>query len=258
MSFQHALTKFQARMTGLRPGRLFLGDVQIINPHTAKLLLGWGRSLPKPTTSDVTDWTLTAFDGKLRPVLATIRHHSVDPMRSMAGGALELIVEHVVALRSLNDASNMIRVHASAYLDEHKNMWEVRTDDGGQKFMVRKEKENIEAILKERAARLSSPDTGVRFAKITASGAPNIDVGDVVRVHVDGKVARGTVRSFDDKVASVSVGNKSHKLDRGNIIEIIQKSPGAVEAMRKKIYDYWARAVGDKNWARELTDKIGS
>jgi len=199
-----------------------------------------------PTLGQLERFVAATFSGKVIAQTQTAQLHESD-------GAISVCLTMNCDTRPVTDATVMRRVAVNGYFDESTgHVWQV-VDNGTAKHLIRRTDENISDIVQARMERASRKHA--TFARVRQA-APMVTSGDTVRFY-DGTVPMiGKITSLSDDKATVSANGKSYSVGREAIFNVVERSSSAVSEDQSFMEDYWARAVGNADFARKLTKKM--
>jgi len=153
---------------------LYLADFQKIASDTCRALVGWGQTGEPPSHVAIENWVTASFEGKVRIDHRTLRYY---PERR----AVSVVVSYMLPTMAIDESKRMARFSPTRYLEaETKAIWEVRQDQGGNRFLQRVAEDNLDVLLAERRKHVSRTAS---FAVLPEGGMLSVDVGDEVRFY---------------------------------------------------------------------------
>ena len=230
---------------------LFISDSLALDQDTVYAMLTYAAGLPAPTSSDIVEFVGREFEGRVTPVLATARHF-VDH------NSICVMLAKYAPSRPLQDSAAMHTVVAGArYLDvEMRDTWDVSTSPDGQKFLRRTSDDDVAKMVADRKIRMA--DAGTQYltvANALGAGLTMADVGDIVRCYHAGSVYS------DCEIKSVVAHNRLSvkiphvgvmTIDRAQVVEVQCASKAKTGEMKKKLAEYFKKALPDAKYASEL------
>jgi len=224
-------------------GDLFVADHQTINANTAKLLIGYNKSLNQPTVSDVSKFIVKAFGGKITPKLETARIYPTT-------GAVALIVGKIRVTRAFADRKNMLAVSSTLFLDQQiGDKWEVQKE-GSKTYLARIDSENIEEIVAQRMQKMQLKASVMTFANIQQEQClASAQAGDTVKFFYDGNEHTGQIISIGPVKATIKTRGGNIAVDPAAIFEIVKVSresqKNTADALRKYYENAYPGKYGD-------------
>ena len=225
-----------------RCGRIDLAfvDYEMLDPHTAMLMLEYQPGLGAPKRSQVEDWVQSTFSGRFRPAATTLRHH-------VREGVVTLVVSEVADVLPQDRVAGMVRMGAAHYMDDQYRTWEITKNEKGERHLKRLQQDNIEEILQERlqrrrAGRYAAVDLGT----LRSAGVANPDVGDSV-IFFDPAMAiqqAGEITAMSADTVTVKHRDGSTKIPVGMIVDITERSGKAVAKEDAELKKFWNDAYG--------------
>lgn len=231
-----SLEKKFNEQVGHRPD-MVLADARRINESTANFLIEYeGKA---PTARDVGEFFSKSFDGELTPFISTAR---VYPSKK----SLMIIAQVMTLTREITETKrdNMKTVIANTlYYDAPlQEMWEVKQIQG-KKMLVRKNKEDIMAMVSARRNNLGPRKTFASFNR-----ADDVEVGDILKIFNvnDGKVIMARVVKANSEEVVVRHKGQAIAVGQDQVLEVRKKSK------YQNLEDYYADAYGDREYAKKL------
>lgn len=221
-----------------RCGRIDIAfvDYEMMDPHTAMIMLEYQPSLGAPKRSQVEDWVGSAFQGRFRPASTTLRHH-------MSDGVVTMVITEIAETMPAARTAGMLRLGATRYIDDQKRTWEIAHNEKGERHLQRLQQDDVEQILQERVQRRREGRyAAVTLATLRDAGLANPAVGDSV-IFFDPSVGiqqAGEISSLSED--TMSVGGK--KVPRGFLVEITERSSKAVSEQDAKAKKFWKECYG--------------
>lgn len=235
-------TKLAEKLSAVGKGDLFLADFEKLDGRTARVLIAF--EIEGTTRDDVENFVIRAFDGKIRPEMATLKFHPADK-------AASIVVKTFLPTRPIDDSKKMAKLTPDTYVDAMKQVWAVEERNGAP-YLIRQEDEDIDTLLaKRRAQMLVRGSNGRRFATIT-NGILHIDVGDVAKYYHSGDERVGEVVSINKGELKIKRPQGFHMVEPIAVIAVLQKSAELDVATKKKLVDYFTQAYGDAEYAKKL------
>jgi hypothetical protein len=221
-----------------RCGRIDMAfvDYDMLDPHTAMIMLEYQPSLGAPRRSQVEDWVQSTFQGRFRPASTTLRHHVRD-------GVVTLVISEVAETMPADRTAGMVRMAAARYMDDQYRTWEISKNEQGERHLKRLQQDNIEQILQERVQRRRQGRyASVTLATLRDAGMANPSVGDSV-IYYDPSVSiqqAGEITALTEDY--MSVGGK--KVPRGFLVEITERSSASISKQDAAAKKFWKEAYG--------------
>lgn len=240
MNFIDRYQERRARTLGRR-GDLYFAEGLPLSASSARVLVGFEPMLGPPSARDIDEFVTREFQGELLPQLETLRIHDRE------GGAT-LVVERRLAQVPLREAAQKGMVEVTPLLYRQADtgqVWEVRSAEGAP-MLVRREQDDIGALMAERKARQSFRAASLRFDKLVTAGRNDLAQGDEVRFYSGQMMLDGTVSSVGEDQVTVSAMGKSHKVPREAILEVLHKGDASRSAMESKVRGYFKDFFGAK------------
>jgi hypothetical protein len=247
--------RFKERMASTNANRsentarfdLKLWDHATAGPHQAKLLIGFSGDMGIPTRSDIAQFVMGGFNGQLRTVMESIRHHNMD------GNLITASVVKIPEVLPAEYTASMAPTGPGTFMDQKEQIWELRKTDDGT-FLARLEKENIDELLnlKEQQSRTAAVHHRPRIANLTTAGITDPNVGDHVSVLFEGGMQYGKVTKVGEKNVTVNLNGNLVQLQKSAIVEVQEISPASQKEHDKFLVDFFTRAYGDEGFAKKL------
>jgi hypothetical protein len=237
--------KAQERGYGTQRMDFELHDMKVVEAgKAARLLATYSDMFGPPSVLDVQNW-LKAKMGDLAPcVMARKDTITVYPTKSY----VTFIVEHVPQRQPVSAKANMLQAGMDQFIDGEGNLWEIKSTDAGQSFLVRNDGVTVEKMLDLRksalkgmtsmtrkAVRLASVDT----LPVVSGGFADAEVGDIVDFYHNSLIHRGKLLSVTAngvKISSLTTKD-TYTVAPEAIINVVEKSPAATkeqdDVMRK-------------------------
>jgi hypothetical protein len=214
---------------------LTFSDYNMVDNHSAILMLEYQPGLGVPKRAQVESWVGSTFKNKFRTADVSFRHYP-------DYNAVTVMVSDIPETMPLERSAAMMRLGAARYIDANKQTWEVSRNEKGERFLARVQADDFEAILAERVnRRRQGRYAAVSLADIReASSLAHPEVGDEVVYSDRGVQASGKVTSVSDDSITVA----GTKLPKGSIIEILHRAPKATSKMNSDIVSFFAKAYG--------------
>lgn len=228
----------QKAVAGYR-GDMYFADHLPLNRAEAKVMIGYDRSLGRPTANQVGAFVTAKFNGEVDPKLASVQYHEKGLQHAVTvAGTLvskRLPIEH---------REEMTVLSSTMFLDTELNeSWEIKAD-GGKEYLECVRDEDIHGILA--AARGKHVvSASCSFANV-ATGSVEYNTGDTVEFIGDGILRVGVVKSKSDRKATISADDQSFHVDEQAVIKIIEVSPKTAEAQRQEQYNFYKKIYGDE------------
>jgi len=251
MGSNRILEKLAAQMDQRQGARsdLFLADWQRLNKSAAKILLGYAKHLGRPSSEDLHKFMHREFGAELVPQMLSARIYPEE-------AGITIVVERNTPTRKFDDTGEMIKLGATMYQDPNfGGIWESKQHDDGTRFLARLVDDDIEEILKERRARMQIKYAGISLGSLKTAGRATLGVGDKVKFYSDGRIYHGTVAQLKGDLCVIAGDDGQHETTCDSIIEVTQKNQAAVEAEEDKLKDYFQRAYGFEDYAKDLVKK---
>lgn len=227
---------------------LKLWDHGISGPHSAHVLVGFSPNLGIPTKTEIDEWVIRQTQAQMRIVPESVRLHPDE----------HLIVAEVIKIpqvRPLEHKADMIPVSANAFMDEKEALWEVRKSEGGPTFLARIEREDIDAILKEREkyTKTAGVANRPRLANLHSKGILDPNVGDHVTFLKEGQVYYGQVvaKTAADKV-KIALDNTEVEVMTPDIFDVKETTEDFKLKHKQDLINIFTQIYGDRAFATEL------
>jgi len=229
-------------------------DMQItdyipIDNRKCKVAITYDNGCGIPTIDQIDKFIEATYNGKIHAQTNSVQLHEADKACSL------LCTLHANS-RPLSDASAMNRMAQGSYLDDNTGtVWNV-VDDGSSKYLVRQADENIADIIETRKARGSRFDAKLAVLK---TAAPIVNVGDQVKfMSTDNLVQLGEVLKINENSAVIKANGVDNKIDTHSIIQVVERAPKNLQNEKNLLEDYFAKAYGSEEFARDLTKEIST
>jgi len=263
------ISRFNERITrrvaSTRSGRfdLRLSDYEVLDDRDATILVTYNQGLGFPKRSQLDEWVTSSFNGQILLDIESTRLHSED-------NAIVAMVHKNEIKRPIEHTASMLVVSGSRYMDNDQVIWEVRSNDSGDRYLVRIAKDDIEAILRERQVdeRTASIHHRVRLSDIHTAGISDLEVGDrIAYMGKGGILQRGEVTHVSDEMIHVRApGNSTvatssgpgDKVKKEKVIYVYEKSPKSKKSQERFLVDFFTKAYGDADFARKLVTLKGA
>ena len=262
------ISKFNERMNkrvaSTRSGRfdLRLSDYDVLDDREATILVTYDKGLGIPKRSQLDEWVTSSFNGQmLLDVKSTRVHPEVN--------AVVAIARKNEIRRPIEHTAELLVVGKDRYRDDSQAVWEVHSNDNGDRYLVRVAKDDIEAILRERQTdeRTASIHHRVRLSDIRTAGITDLEVGDRVAYMCKGGILqRGEITHVSDDMIHVRApGNStnaathpSDKVKKEKVVYVYEKSPKSQKAHDRFLVDFFTKAYGDAEFARKFVTLKGA
>jgi len=248
-------SQFSEKMSGETRGDMFLSDWEKTGKNSAKVLVGWSKSLALPRNEEFDHFILSSFDSKLGVEFKTLR---IYPRLNLAS----FIVKELVPSRNLGDVKSMVKVGPGRYLeaqaltgDQNKRVWEVSENEGGDKFLTLVRESNIEELLEEKRGSIKWRKAEVPTFQVVAQEQANfvIEPGDGVRFYHRGILKEGTIKSIkpDGTIFIKTAAGQAIELQNESpIVDLFHKGPATGDDQKERVKEYWTKVYG-----KEYVDK---
>ncbi len=222
-------------------------DMRPIDPLKCNVLIAFERHVgTPPTLSQLERFVSATFHNKVVAQTQTAQLHEAD-------SAISVCLTMNVDTRPVTDATVMRRVAGNGYFDEATgHIWQV-VDNGVQKHLIRRTDENIADIVQARMERASRKHA--TFSRVRQA-APMLTDGDTVRFYDGTMPMVGKITSLRETEVTVSANGKSYTVPKESVFNVVERSTSAVGDDKSLLEDYWARAVGNPDFARKLTKRM--
>jgi hypothetical protein len=232
------ISKISQHEASTQCGRIDLTftDYNMVDSHSALLMLEYQPGLGIPKRAQVESWVNTTFKNKFRASDTSLRNYP-------DYNVVTVLVSDIPETMPLDRTASMMRLGAARYMDGSKQTWEVAHNERGERYLARVQPDDIEEILKERVNRRRQG----RYAAVSltdlreASSLAHPEVGDEVIYSDRGHTSAGKVTSVGDDYINVSGGGK---IPKGWIVDITHRSPTDTNKMNKDITDFFSKAYG--------------
>lgn len=222
-------------------------DIREIDALKCNVLVAFERHVGEtPTLSQLERFVAATFHNKVVAQTQTAKVHEADC-------AISVCLTMNTDTRPVTDATVMRRIAGNGYFDDSTgHIWQV-VDNGTQKHLIRRTDENIADIVQARIERASRKHA--TFARVRQA-APLLADGDTVRFYDGTMPLVGKITSLRDSDVTVSANGKSFSVPRESVFNVVERSTSAVSSDKSLMEDYWARAVGNPDFARQLTKRM--
>jgi len=261
--FGQAVATLRQRLASTNGGRgdLYLADAEILGPRTARLLVGFATTLGAPKTAEVDAFLHKQFGTRVSASLESIRVFDQTLVRGQ--GAVSLLVAQNVATIPVAKAAEHKLVPATPLLFTAATgeKWDMTESQAGP-VLMRREAEDLEAILQERMRRqaLAGGGFGLRFASVDVkAGRANVMAGDEVRIVVDGSILRGVASGDADDEGNVTVkaGSKSYRVSKEQVVDVVRAgNKSRADASRDTREFFGIVFSGDKSLGKQMAQQI--
>jgi len=242
-----SLANDQKQKLGYR-GDMYFADALPLNRSEAKVMIGYDRSLGRPSLNQVSSFVLAKFDGEVDPKLASVQYHE-------KGFQHAVTVAGVLMSKRLpaEESKQMEALSSTMFLDTTLGeTWEIKADNGHD-YLECVRDEDIGSILK--AARGKHVvSASCSFASV-ATGSVEFNVGDTVEFIGNGILRVGVVKSKTDSKVTISSDDQSLIVDAESVIKVVELSPKSAEEQRKVVFDYFKQVYGPEH-AREFVKEM--
>lgn len=225
---------------------MYVADTQSIDSMKCNLLIGYDAYVAgAPTLSQVERFVESKWHGKIHAQSTTARLHEGEE-------AISILVTAHTDTRPVTDATVMTRITTNAYMDEQTGaMWHI-ADDGTQKYLMRRAELSIDEIVgsPNRVSRKQA-----RFGELRTAAAM-LTTGDTVRFWDGAMPMIGKVTSLSSDGVGISANGKGYSVAREAVFNIVERSEGQLSAEKSTLQDYYARAFGNEQFAKDLTRKL--
>jgi len=257
--------RINERVASTRSGRpdFYLSDWDVVDDHSAKVLIGFNAQFGRPKGSQVDQWVTSTFEGQLRLALESVRLHEKSTGSEI--DAVSGIVVQQPELAPISHARHMIPVHTASngtqrFADESNRIWEAMADENGNKFLVRVARDDIAAILenRQRKIRKGTAHHRPRFAHLHQAGMLSYDVGDRITFIRDGYRQFGEVEFVGADTLRVRANGEVLQVHKGNVVDITDKSPRVAQESTQEFINIYTKMYGDPDFARKLVTLKGT
>lgn len=230
---------------------LKIWDHEIRGPHEARVLVGYSASMGIPTRLDIEEFVIKESGAQMRTVPKSMRLYP----------DLELITAEVFKIpqcRPIEDSDPkkglMIAVTANTFADEKDSLWEVRKTDDGTNFLARVEREDIDAILREREKTSGAVSVQHRpkLASLREAGILDPQVGDHVAFMHQGGVYHGSVTSREGDQLKVALSDKEVEVMTPDVLDVKETTEDFKNEHQKRLIDIFTKIYGDRAFATKL------
>lgn len=224
---------------------LYVADVQAIDNTKCRVLVGYHKGNKVPSIAQLEQFFNHTFGNKVVAQTSSATSHPEN-------AAISILATLNSPTRPLADINDMIRVSSNSYMDENtQHIWQV-VDTGQVKYLSRQSNENIADIVEARKARTHKD---ARFSGIKTA-APLAMSGDQVKfMSPQNVILMGEITSISEAKATISANGSSYTVDRQAIIQVVDRSSKSVQSSQNVLEDYFTKAYGDADFAKQLTDK---
>ena len=233
---------------------LQFNDARKINKTTAQFMISYTDDRA-PTSNDLGEFFAKFSKNANKPItpyMSTAKVYKSQKIVTVVGQILCQVREFADA-----KSRNMVPViEGAVYLDvELKDTWEV-DDREGNKVLVRKEKDDIMALVQARRNSMIETNPHQTFAS-TAKGdlmryLRILEKGDQVRVFLNDKIVDAEVVAVSDGEVRVKHKSGTETVPRTSIVDVTARNPKDNVEDQKENYEYFKEAFGDEEYAKEL------
>lgn len=239
-----ALAHDQKSVLGYR-GDMYFADYLPLNRAEAKVMVGYDKSLGRPTLNQIGSFVTAKFHGEVDPKLASVQYHETNRLQHAATVAVAMVTSRL----PIEAREEMTAVSSTMFLDTSLNRsWEIKAD-GGKEYLECVRDEDIQSVLA--AARNKKVVTAAVSFENIATGSVEYNTGDTVEFIGNGILRVGTVKSKGEGKATISAEDQSYHVDAQAVIKIIEVNPKTAEAQRQEQFNFYKQIYGEK-FAREL------
>lgn len=215
---------------------------------SGQVLLSYNKSAGALTTAQVEEFFLATYGNKVKPSLASIKIHHEGNYTCAS-----LVCNLLRNTRPISDATEMTRLNPHTYIEASTDsVWDVVSDQDGRRFMIKQSDDNLGDLIemkRERAMRSAPKLANMKEALC------HCEIGDTVKFYDNGIIGFGQIvqESNGDKIVTIKTSTGTCKVDYRAIIDIIQRAPRTISEEKDILQDYFSRAYGDSDFAKELT-----
>jgi hypothetical protein len=243
--------KVNQRTASARSGRwdLKLADYDVYSGREARIMVAYAKEMGFPKRSEVDEWVNASFNGNVSLQLESLRNYP-------DVNVVTAIVHRSQRLRPFKDTDKMLSVGSSRFMDEDKVIWEVLSNEQGERYLSRATTDDFEEIfrLRQGLERTASLHHRLRLEDLVTAGIHDLESGDKVRVSVDGLMQVGDVKSVSGDNVKVSINGKTVDVNRMAIIGVEEASPKSQAEKDKGLKEFFEKAYGSKEFADKLVD----
>ncbi len=246
MKKHEILAKLQERVPLLRRDIQVVG-FEPINHSTAKVAAVYYGD--EPTYEEVRSWAIDVFDKQIRVLADTVAVYDTQPYKVLSFIAQRNEVRELF-VQAMRDGSKVCIAH-NTYLDEDLGITWEKQDIEGKSFLVRTEKDGVEALLQAQAKFLGARTSSIAN-QITAMVAYPDD--KIRYLRPDGTVGVGVVTDIDNQGYLIVKDSGTHNIYErtfGTVLEVI--TPGSANKGSKADL----LSLYEKNLDGKLEDIIG-
>jgi hypothetical protein len=214
----------------------------------ARVLIAFDKTAGDMQPQHIEQFFVGKFGNAVKPHINTLRTIKQD------GYTMALVTaETFKQVRNINDATHMQRVNAMTYT-ANGELWTVQDDSTGNKHLVKVSEDNLGELLemnKQREHRAAP-----RVASLKEAFC-HCEVGDTVKFFDNNSVQYGTLVKESDASGMVTIKSRMGSIttDHKNVLSVMSRGAKAVSDDKSILNEYFSKAYGDKQFAKELTTK---
>lgn len=225
-------------------------DYRVAGGKLAVISIAYDHRAGEPSASDISDFVVRGFGGKIVPHMGTCRLHA-------HANAVTMQVTAAQICRPAEDKKRMAHVGGNRYLEAStKEVWEIE-DNEGTPALYRVAEEDLNSIL--HAKYRTSTRTASTIAMLNSlrgdGAAMAMPGANVLFFSQNGDETVGKVMGAPDEhgwVPVVVTGEESvTKIHRDQIVEVVT-SPELDVNTKAMLKEYYAKAFGDSEYAQQL------
>lgn len=227
-------------------------DARKVNQSTAHFMLAYTDS-KIPSSDEIADYFIRKYNAKITPFLSTAKVYKSQQVVTVVAQTLNLTRD----IEDLKKPGMVQIIEGATYLDVPlQETWEIE-NRGGKKVLVRKCKDDIMALVEARKKTMMDSYSKTSFASLVQGDSITrflniLDKGDMVRVLVEDKVVNAEVISVGEADVKVKYKGGTANVPKGNVLEITGKSKAVEEKKEKELQNYFSKAFGDEEYAKNL------
>lgn len=187
-----------------------------------KIAISYDKYLSVPKASDIRQFVLSTFKGKVTPNMATARVHDEGRHHGIT-----LVASAKRITLKMKYAKDMVPVVACTVFMDTKlgENWNVKTTESGKKYLECAREEDVGKMMNLAVASATSVTAGLRLGSDVVAGATLPEKGDVVKFFADNAQRTGTVNRIkgDEVFVSEEDGN-TFVVPCASIIAIVTKN----------------------------------
>lgn len=234
---------------------LQLADARKVNKTTAHFMIAFAETAP--TSDEISEFFVRQFNAKITPYISTAKVYEKEKVVTVVASLLNVTRE----LKDVEKKGMATVIKGSVYLDVPlQEVWEVQ-ERQGQKVLVRKVKDDIMAIVQARRNAMMDSNFGHKTFAALAQGSnllkylALLEKGDHVKAYIDEKIVDAEVLAVNDQEVKIKYAGGLATVPRQAVVEISQRSAEKEKASQQLVEEYFSKAYGDPDYAKQLVRK---